>query len=326
MCPSNEDDNKRLAQSDDTGADNAEEIKNRIGEHDRKIGGLIQFGRVVLTTYEGYVGTTYPAPPTWNSDRARAEQQVLVKVGSEEEDGYTLNWMPWLTPRAGYDGEWWKPESGEFVLVAAPAGRLDMGIILGALYRSDIMGFSAVNESTGKVQNGDTYPLPVGSQAKVSSAIHRRIYKDGTLLAYDREQHALKLELRNQGTPGEAALSSLSTELAGDNRDKGKISLRLGSADHPGFQCIADTSVTAGDLTILAAAKTTLIIGSSDDKKVEVIADSDGKVTLTAQGDVAVTSQGNVTVNAAQNITLTGTKIILKGEVAVTGSLDVAAG
>lgn len=57
--------------------------------------------------------------------------KALVRVRS---DGFTTEWLPWITRRAGGDIDWWAPEVGEQVLVIAPSGLMEDAFVIPALY------------------------------------------------------------------------------------------------------------------------------------------------------------------------------------------------
>lgn len=86
-------------------------------------------------------------------------------------DGPATDWIPWVTLRAGGDRTWWCPEVGEQVLVVAPSGELASAVIVGALYQ-------------------DAHPEPADSDD-----VHRTVYKDGTVVEYDRAAHQYKIDV-----------------------------------------------------------------------------------------------------------------------------------
>lgn len=92
----------------------------------------------------------------------------LVQV---DMDGPDTDWIPWLTQRAGGDRTYWCPEVGEQVLVAAPSGELGNGVVIGCIFQ-------------------DAHPEPGDSPD-----IHRTVYKDGTVVEYDRAAHQLKIDV-----------------------------------------------------------------------------------------------------------------------------------
>ena len=119
-------------------------------------------------------------------DTARA--RVRVQAGP-----ITTGWLPFATVRAGQDRTWHPPEPGEQVLLVAPGGDLNQGVVVGSIYRS-------------------THPAPADS-----ADVSRTLFKDGAVMEYDRAQHhwrlavpaggkivlqigATTLELRDDGT------------------------------------------------------------------------------------------------------------------------------
>lgn len=88
--------------------------------------------------------------------------RVKVKAGPLES-----NWLPWTTPRAGKDRLWWMPEEGEQVLVIAPGGDLEQGVVVGSLFQQ-------------------AFPPPADR-----ADIMRIVWQDGTTVEYDRASHKL---------------------------------------------------------------------------------------------------------------------------------------
>lgn len=60
-----------------------------------------------------------------------ATHSVRVSTGDNE-----THWLTWMTGRAGNTRTWHAPAVGEQVLLLAPGGELDTGIIIGSLYSS----------------------------------------------------------------------------------------------------------------------------------------------------------------------------------------------
>ena len=92
-----------------------------------------------------------------------AAARVKVAMG-----GLMTTWLPWLTPRAGGDREWWSPEKGEQVVVFSPCGDPALGVVLPAIYQT-------------------AFPAPASS-----ADVHRVEYKDGAVTEYNRATHTLK--------------------------------------------------------------------------------------------------------------------------------------
>jgi phage baseplate assembly protein V len=92
--------------------------------------------------------------------------RVKVKAGP-----MTTGWLPWLAPKAGPDRAWHAPEPGEQVLVIAPGGDLEHGVVVGSIYRQ-------------------AYPPPAAS-----ADITRALWQDGAVMEYDRAQHRWRLSV-----------------------------------------------------------------------------------------------------------------------------------
>lgn len=97
--------------------------------------------------------------------------RVQVKTGS-----LTTAWLPWITPRAGADREWNPPTVNEHVILFSPSGQLGNGIVLTGLFSDHIPA------------NGDR------------EGLHRRTYRDGTVIEYDTVAHHLNATLVGGGT------------------------------------------------------------------------------------------------------------------------------
>jgi phage baseplate assembly protein V len=138
------------------------------------LGGVARIGRVV----EAAAGD--PKDP---GDIPR----VMVQIGGVSQGSYIRNWMPWTTTRAGFDGEWWAPELDEQVLVIAPSGNLTQGIIVGSLYRGPL----TFDAAAGNVTARD--PIPSDTEKH----IHKRVYKDGSSVTYDRNSHNLSMVVKS---------------------------------------------------------------------------------------------------------------------------------
>ncbi|RDD34351.1 Phage P2 baseplate assembly protein gpV [Wolbachia endosymbiont of Cylisticus convexus] len=92
--------------------------------------------------------------------------RVRVKVGE-----FITDWLPWVTARAGEDRSWFAPNIDEQVIVLSPFGELSLGVVLPAIYQ-------------------EKYRHPE-SKKEVSSVV----FKDGTKLSYDKENHHLEIEV-----------------------------------------------------------------------------------------------------------------------------------
>ncbi len=89
-----------------------------------------------------------------------------------DKDTTTLKtgFLRWMSLRGGPDTTWWAPQIGEQVLVFSPGGNLKRGIIIGSLYRPQVLDS----------QNA------VYAQPEIRETIHFTQYADGTQVFYDR--------------------------------------------------------------------------------------------------------------------------------------------
>ncbi|UVL00505.1 phage baseplate assembly protein V [Pseudomonas sp. B21-048] len=97
--------------------------------------------------------------------------RVQVKTGS-----LTTGWLPWIAARAGADREWHPPTVDEQVILFSPSGQLGNGIVLTGLFSDHIRA------------NGDR------------EGLHRRTYRDGTVIEYDSVTQHLNATLAEGGT------------------------------------------------------------------------------------------------------------------------------
>lgn len=100
-----------------------------------------------------------------------APPRVKVQTGT-----LTTAWLPWLTLRAGADQAWDPPTVDEQVILFSPSGQLGNGIALTGVF------------SDQHPANGDR------------PGLHRRTYRDGTVIEYDSVAHHLKATLAEGGT------------------------------------------------------------------------------------------------------------------------------
>ena len=115
------------------------------------------------------IGTVAEVDP----DQAR----IRVKYGEDPDGAAVLTgWLPWLTPRAGEDRDWWPPSDGEQVLLFSPSGELTAGIALPAIYQR-------------------AHPAPESDLGK-----HTALYRDGARIEYDAAAHHLKAVMPGGGT------------------------------------------------------------------------------------------------------------------------------
>ncbi|END8704675.1 phage baseplate assembly protein V, partial [Escherichia coli] len=102
----------------------------------------------------------------------------LIRTGTVEEvkgdrvrihtGELTTNWIPWLTLRAGDARTWWRPSTGEQVLLLCLSGELTTAVALPAIY-------------------SDANPAPL-----LDEQVHHSVYPDGAVIEYDPRSSALK--------------------------------------------------------------------------------------------------------------------------------------
>ena len=97
--------------------------------------------------------------------------RVRVKTGD-----LLTGWLPWIALRAGADTDWDPPTVDEQVILFSPSGQLANGIALTGIY------------STANPANGER------------EGLHRRTYRDGTVIEYDSVAHHLNAVLTDGGT------------------------------------------------------------------------------------------------------------------------------
>lgn len=86
--------------------------------------------------------------------------RVRVKVG-----GFTTDWLPWATHRAGATRTWSAPRKGEQVVLLSPYGDPSQGVVMTSIYQDD-------------------HPAPADSQD-----IEKTVYPDGTTVTYDSKDN-----------------------------------------------------------------------------------------------------------------------------------------
>lgn len=102
----------------------------------------------------------------------------LIRTGTVEEvkgdrarirtGELTTDWLPWLTLRAGDARTWWRPSTGEQVLLLCLSGELTTAVALPAIY-------------------SDANPAPL-----LDEQVHHTVYPDGAVVEYDPRSGALK--------------------------------------------------------------------------------------------------------------------------------------
>jgi phage baseplate assembly protein V len=108
-----------------------------LGELDRRLANIVRIGTIAQL------------------DEVNA--QVKVKI----DDGLTTAWLPWVTARAGNTRTWSAPRVGEQVVLMAPSGELDQGVVLPSIYQ-------------------DSYGAPASSKDQETT-----VYPDGTTVDYN---------------------------------------------------------------------------------------------------------------------------------------------
>jgi len=194
---------------EDNSAADTVELNDVMSQQEQMLSNSVQFGRIVEKT------DTDPKPPT---DIA----SVLVQVGGEKEGTFTRNWMPWTVARSGLDAVWWQPEVDEQVLVMAPSGNLALGVVVGVLPRGKWLSFGEKNDFSKAPAAPHTQP------PEATAYQHIMRYKDGTSVSFDRETHAMDVELREKAEedPGVSLNITLKEK-------KGVFTLLLGDAAEP---------------------------------------------------------------------------------------------
>ncbi|MEA9976668.1 MULTISPECIES: phage baseplate assembly protein V [unclassified Pseudomonas] len=148
--------------------------------------------------------------------------RVRVKTGD-----LLTGWLPWLALRAGADVDWDPPTVNEQVLLLSPSGQLANGVVVTGVYCNAIPA------------NGDR------------GGLHRRTYRDGTVIEYDSNAHHLSAVLVDGGTTdliskgGIHIVGSITHE--GDYTQQGNFT-QTGSYDQTGDQNIAGTVTVSADV------------------------------------------------------------------------------
>jgi phage baseplate assembly protein V len=122
-----------------------------VTELDRRLSNLIRLGTVQEVDYQN--------------------AKVRIKSGD-----ILTGWLPWTTQRAGGNISWHAPEIGEQIVVLAPSGELNQGVVLPGIYQAQM-------------------PAPVATPDK-----HHMVYSDGAVLEYDRATHHLQAILPDGAT------------------------------------------------------------------------------------------------------------------------------
>lgn len=122
---------------------------------------------------------------------ARQPEKMRVKVTITDTTTSELvtDWLPVLCPRANQDMQYDLPDEGDQVLCLFLPYGLEQGFVIGAMY----------GKQQPPVQSGDKW---------------HRVFKDGTILEYDREEH--KLTANVQGDVEITATGNLDAKVQGN--------------------------------------------------------------------------------------------------------------
>lgn len=100
-----------------------------------------------------------------------AEVDPVAKRCRVNTGGLLTDWRPWIADRAGEDRDWDAPSVGEQCLLFSPSGEPALGVALVGLYSDQ---FDAPDDNPNR---------------------RRRVYRDGAVVEYDTEAHALRATL-----------------------------------------------------------------------------------------------------------------------------------
>ena len=140
--------------------------------------------------------------------------RVRVKTGE-----LLTGWLPWIALRAGADVDWDPPTVDEQVILFSPSGQLANGIALTGIY------------STAHPANGDR------------EGLHRRTYRDGTVIEYDSVAHHLNAVLADGGTTN--LVSSGGITIVGPITHQGDYT-QTGNQTITGTVTVSDDVLAAG--------------------------------------------------------------------------------
>lgn len=163
-----------------------------LDAHGLMLDGIVRLGKVI-------------SPADGDPEEPGDIPRVLVQIGGTSVGSYVRNWLPWTTPRAGLDGEWWAPEPDEQVVVIAPSGNLARAIIIGAIFRGALNFVPSENGITPHT------PLPAGDAEKQQ---HVRVYRDGSRMMYDRNTHTLTMDVMSAADSDKATRAQIIAEQA----------------------------------------------------------------------------------------------------------------
>ncbi len=162
----------------------------QLSELTRKISNIIRIGQIAKVDY--------------------SKAKATVKMGAIETD-----YLPWITSRAGKTKKWEPLSIGEQVVILAPDGELNRGIILPSLYRN-------------------IYPAPQTSENQ-----NTIIFPDGSKIEYDTTTNSLSLDIKgnlnivvggNFNLTAKQTQISAQTTIEGDLTTTGDVNLSGGGA------------------------------------------------------------------------------------------------
>lgn len=140
--------------------------------------------------------------------------RVRVKTGK-----LLTGWLPWIALRAGADTDWDPPTVDEQVILFSPSGQLANGIALTGIY------------STAHTANG------------AREGLHRRTYRDGTVIEYDSVAHHLNAVLADGGTTNLVSTGGIT--IVGPITHQGDYT-QTGNQTVTGTVTVSDDVVAAG--------------------------------------------------------------------------------
>lgn len=167
-------------------------VEDFAKNNNRLIHNMVLWGKVKKTNYTRDTG------------------RVWVSLGAHYGEDELVD-LPWLRRRGGKDWEWWAPEIDEQVLILAPGGKVERGVIIGSLPYQE-MSESLPSDDKDRVANSppiiNTVPTFLangrlknvksdkdekGKESKVEeSSSHVIHYEDGTEFSYSKNKRLLK--------------------------------------------------------------------------------------------------------------------------------------
>lgn len=183
----------------------------QIGEMARKLANIIRIGQIGKVDY--------------------TKAKATVKMGEIETD-----YLPWITSHAGTSRNWAPLSTGTQVIVLAPDGELNRGVILPSLYRN-------------------LYPAPANIENQ-----HTMLFADGSKIEYDTETKSLSLDIKGNlniviggsfNLTAKQAKVSAATTIEGDLNTTGAVNLAgVGPAiARVGDSVVVDANTHQGTIT-----------------------------------------------------------------------------